>query len=321
MKKLQNTLMSLLTGMFVLLAVAIPAEAQDGRRPGGYVVRGGYGPHYRGGYRQPNRGQYGYGNYYYDPAYLEQMFRLPEALMACQLNFETEKYEGCHFLLKTVEYMEGHALRHEDRSEFLGTYHPYTRKDGKKVRHFHAFDDKSPRISKGGKVAIGTGAGATGGAVFGGRKGAVIGAGIGALAGWLAAHKTDNHDKCEEIGKSEPASAIADFEPAVEPNDSHQEPIGQQTTAVPVDPLATITWQTYNNTRFRAMVTDPNLPDDHPKKRRLISVGSSMPLPEPAGDEPYAVVLLEPGRGKSNPVPGEIIPTEDLQGWEIVARK
>lgn len=250
--------------------------------------------------------QYGYGGFY-DPAYLKQMFSLPEALLACQLNFDTGRYEGCHTLLKTASYMEGHALRHEDRNEFLGTYHPYTKKDGSKVRHFRSFDDTNRRVSKGGKVIIGTAVGVIGGGILAGRKGAVAGGGAGALAGWLAAYRSNNHDNCEEIGQ--PASADqTSVEPSPTPTPT---PI-----AGPVDPLASITWQTENTTNLRAVVTDQNTGE-----KKLIPGGGSLPLREPAGEQPYTVVLLDPGSGKSIPIPAVIRASKDLQGWEIVARE
>ena len=298
--------------LFVLVLVGLPAMAEaQSRRPYG----GSRYDRYRyeemrdviyGRYGRTTRRQVGYGGGYYDPAYLEQMFQLPESLVACQLNFETGRYTGCHTLLKSVEYMEGHAERHEDRNEILGTFHTY-KKDGKTVRHFHAFDDTDRRIGKGTKIAIGTAAGAAGGAILAGGKGGVIGAGVGALAGWWAAHKTDNHDDCEEIAQPQPAET----ETTVDTGLTNSNESVPKSSA----PLASITWPTVNTTDFRAVVTDPNSGQE-----RLIPAGGSANLPEPTGEQPYAVVLLAPGRGSIDRVPGEIRPSEDFQGWDIVAR-
>lgn len=96
--------------------------------------------------------------------------------------------------------------------------------------------------------------------------------------------------------------------------------VPQPVASLAVDPLANITWLTVNTTDFWAVVTDPNRPVGDPEKVKLISKGGSLNLHDPAGEQSYTVVLLEPGRGKSNQVPGEIRPSEDLSGWEIIAR-
>ncbi len=82
------------------------------------------------------------------------------------------------------------------------------------------------------------------------------------------------------------------------------------------DPLARVMWPTVNTTDFWAVVTDPNT-----ETVRMIPAGGSMNLPAPAGDRPYTVELLAPGRGSVDRIPGEIRPSHDLQGWEVVARE
>jgi len=106
----------------------------------------------------------------------------------------------------------------------------------------------------------------------------------------------------------------------VEYNDqpvSYVEPESEskQLTARGVDPLANLTWLTVNTTSFRAVVTDPNTGEV-----KLIPAGGSMNLSSPTGDQPYVVVLLAPGRGSVDKVPGEIRPSDDFQGWDIVAQ-
>ncbi len=62
--------------------------------------------------------------------------------------------------------------------------------------HHRFLDDTNQRLGRGGAVAVGTAGGTVAGAVFGGRKGAVVGGGIGALAGWFTSRKFDRHDNC-----------------------------------------------------------------------------------------------------------------------------
>lgn len=181
--------------LFVLVLVGLPATtgAQSRRPYSGryYEVRDAI---YGRGDDYPTRGRYGYGGGYYDPAYLNQMFALPEALVACRMDING-RVEGCHALLKSIEYMETHAERHEDLNEVLGTYHAE-----KGRMHFRPFDSTNHRLGKAGTMVVGTVAGAAGGGAVDGRRGAVIGGGIGAFAGWLASRKANKHDNCLEIG-------------------------------------------------------------------------------------------------------------------------
>lgn len=154
-----------------------------------------YGGGYRNGSRNIDRdnirSQGYYGDYYYEPAYLKQMFSLPEGLMACQMSDDNKRVVKCHHMLKTVNYMEGHAERHEDLNERLGTLRTKNSKE-----YLCSFDDTDHRIGRAGVTAIGAGTGAAVGGVFGGGKGAVIGGVGGAFAGWLASWKSKSIDKC-----------------------------------------------------------------------------------------------------------------------------
>ncbi|OGN00949.1 MAG: hypothetical protein A3B91_00520 [Candidatus Yanofskybacteria bacterium RIFCSPHIGHO2_02_FULL_41_29] len=82
-----------------------------------------------------------------------------------------------------------------------------------------------------------------------------------------------------------------------------------------IDPEEEMSWNTVNTTDFTAVVVDPNT-----GRKELISAMSSASLSTPTGSKPYVVTLLVPGRGNIDKVPGEIRPSKDLQGWEIVAR-
>lgn len=179
-----------------------------------------------------------------------------------------------------------------------GTMHAH-----KGQTHFRPCDPTNSRTSTMGGGVLGAGGGAAIGGAFGGRKGASIGAVGGAIVGGVITSR-NTHDNCIVM-------------PPVQYDGSGQEQAMSQPVATsrPVDPLTGITWPTVNTTDFRAVVTDPNS-----GKEKLVPAGGSMNLPEPEGEQPYVVVLLAPGRGSIDRVPGEIRPSQDLQGWEIVAR-
>lgn len=160
---------------------------------GGYAGRIG-----SGGVRNTYR--YGYGSYY-DPAYLQQMIRLPDGLAACQIDFSTGRVVSCHSVIKDVMLIEDHARDHADRGELLGTVHP---EKGK--LHFRSFDDTNRRI---GPVEAGLGMGVLGAGATHiatrhmenrGAADAVtmgVGGGIGLLTWW--ANSRHKHDNCLTI--------------------------------------------------------------------------------------------------------------------------
>lgn len=291
---------SLLLGVFVVLAMAIPAEAQWGRRYdpttdriiGAVTGTDGYRGSYRG-YRDPYYNQYG-----------------DEKARDLYLCMSTgQNYDGIvgnfHFERKKIKIMTPEGK--EKKVEVVW-------------KHFKSCDptNKSARTRE---VAAWAGlAGGGVGAVVADVKGAVIGTVAGAFVGALFG---DNHGDCLPVGEPTipslqgtivlPGENTGGFQPQTV---SNQEQVPTTQPAIsPVDPLSNITWLTVNTTDFRAVVTDPNTGE-----KKLIPAGGSMSLHDPSGEQPYTVVLLEPGRGKSNPVPGEIRPSQDLQGWEIVAR-
>jgi hypothetical protein len=164
---------------------------------------------YRGNtYNRPlSRSVYGGGYGYYDPATLQQMLNLPEALASCQVDLSTSKVSSCRPVIKTADALLAYS---QNPDGILGTIHV----DRNKF-HFRPFDDTNRRIGRAGAITIGTAGGATGGAIIGGtlgdRKGAVIGgaagAGIGALAGWWSSRNSHNHDNCLHIEPSTAQSA------------------------------------------------------------------------------------------------------------------
>lgn len=271
-------------GVFAVLISVVPAEAQ-GRGRGRYG-RGGYG--------------------YYDPATIEQMLSLPDGLASCQVDFSTGRVASCRSVVKTAEAIE---MFNQNPDGILGSVHVE-----KGVIHFRPFDDTNARIGTGTGGALGGVGGATIGGAFGGRKGAAIGGVGGAILGGILGSRK-SHNNCLKIESTTAQSMqmsnqkVPYEEPMVETNQP-------EAIAGPVSPTASITWPTVNTTDFRAVVTDPNSGQE-----RLIPAGGSVNLPEPAGEQSYTVVLLAPGRGSIDRVPGEIRPSEDLQGWEIVARQ
>ena len=173
-RKIRDILIFLLTGMFVLVAMAVPVEAQ-----------GRYGS----GQRRVRGARVGYGGGYYDPAYIQQMISLPDGLAACQIDLGQTKVTTCHPVIKDMEVIQGRAQDHADANELLGTIHV---EKGK--LHFRPFDDTNARITTGSGGALGAGGGVAVGGAFGGRKGAAVGAVGGAmLAGWLASRHSHNN--------------------------------------------------------------------------------------------------------------------------------
>lgn len=123
-----------------------------------------------------------------------------------------------------------------------------------------------------------------------------------------------NHKNCLVIHSAQAAAQPATQN--VSQPISYAEPASQSESKV-VDPLANITWPTVNKTSFRAVVTDPNISTNNVI---LVQAGGSINLPSPSGAQPYVVVLLAPGRGSIDQIQGEIRPSCDFQGWDIVAR-
>ncbi len=204
-----KTVILFVVGVFVVLATAIPAEAQYG-----------YGS--RTGYRRPLPGGWGGGGYgygYYDPAYLQQMMSLPDGLVACQIDFASGgKVTSCHSVIKDINMIEAHGRDHADRNEILGTYHVEKGKS-----HFHSFDDTHQRLGTFSAGALGAGGGyiATAGTRNGWvRGGATVGGGL--LAGWLASRK--NHNNCLII---EPTVARSISEVVQSPAPSQGQVTGQ----------------------------------------------------------------------------------------------
>lgn len=212
----------LYAAVVVLLASAIPAEAQYGggewvNIDANVAMRHGVGRYGQvGPYRGDIYGGY-YGGGYYDPAYLQQMLSLPGGLVACTVDFSTVRVVGCHPVIKSIWAVEAHARDHSDRGELLGTIHIH-----KGRTHFRPFDDTDHHIhTVDGGVLGALGGGAVGGA-FGGRKGAAIGGIVGALAGGLTASR-HSHENClviEPTAQSGSSSA-ADSDPVEEGTDEN----------------------------------------------------------------------------------------------------
>ena len=183
-------------------------------------VRGGWGGGRNAGSIINSRGggyRGGYGSYYYDPAYLQQMIRLPDGLVACTVDLAATRVMSCHLVIKDVALIEAHAHDHFDRAELLGTIHP---EKGK--LHFRPFDDTNGRLGTFSGGALGAGAGAMAG--YGSTRGMrnrdaanAIGAGatIGGsfLAGWLASRH--NHDNCLVIEPTVAQSGGLSGSPAI----------------------------------------------------------------------------------------------------------
>lgn len=167
---------------------------------------------------------------------------------------------------------------------------------------------RDDRITTVGGGALGAGGGALLGAAIGGRKGAAIGAVSGAIAGGvLASRNKHSNNDCT------PTEGVQSTQPGEAGRASYQ---GQAPAPPAISPSASITWPTVNMTDFRAVVTDPNTGET-----KMVPPSASINLPEPKGDQPYTVILLAPGRGNIERISAEIRPSQDLQGWEIVARK
>ena len=171
-----NRVMSFVVGVFIVLAMAIPAEAQ-------YTGRTGYRGSLPGGW-----GGGGYNHGYYDPATIQQMMRLPDTLNSCQVDWSTGRVVSCHSIIKTADALMAFS---QNPDGILTGIHI----DGGKF-HYRFLDDTNQRLGRGGAVTIGTAGGAVAGGVFGGRKGAVVGGGAGALAGWFTSRKFNRHDNC-----------------------------------------------------------------------------------------------------------------------------
>ncbi|MDO8496573.1 MAG: hypothetical protein Q7S43_03975 [bacterium] len=215
-----RTIASFVVGAFIVLAMAIPAEAQYNNR---------------GGYRRPLPGGWGGGggyNQYYDPSYLQQMMSLPDGLAACTVDLSTTKVTSCHPVIKDVQVVEAHARDHADRGEMLGTIHV------EKGRfHFRPFDDTNGRLGTMSAGALGAGAGAMVG--YGSTqnmrnrgKANAIGAsatiGGGLLAGWMASRHT--HNNCLKI---EPTVARSISEVVQSPAPLQEQGTSQQPIAGP----------------------------------------------------------------------------------------
>lgn len=300
--------------MFVLLMMALtvlavmPIETQAQVHPGnlGYwplIQRAGQ-QRQQGRYNRPVRHVGNYEYVYYDPATIQQMLSLPDGLAACQVDFSTARVTTCHSIVKTAEAIEMYT---QNPDGILGTVHVE-----KGAFHFHPFDNTNTRIGTGAGGALGVGGGAAIGGAYGGRKGAAVGAIAGGIIGGLLGSRR-SHNGCLKI-EPETAQSVG-LTSEITSNQEQQALAPIQPVAGPANPLAGITWLTVNTTSFRAVVTDPNNGE-----RKLIPAGGSVSLPDPTGDQAYTVVLIEPGRGKSNQIPGEIRPSADLQGWEIWAR-
>lgn len=204
-----KTIVSLFVGA-VLLAMAMPAEAQyasgSGRITPSMMMQ-----RYRG---------YGSGYGYYDPAYLQQMMSLPEALAACSVDFSTGKTVSCRPIAKNMASINSFG-QNNDRNELLGTVHA---EKGK--LHFRPFDDTNRRI---GSVEAGLGLGvlsagathvATSRMTNRGAANAItmgVGSGVGLLTWWK--NHGNRHDNCLMIepttaqsGNLSPAMPIAQVE-------------------------------------------------------------------------------------------------------------
>lgn len=266
-----KTVISLMFGFFVVLAMVVPAEAQS---------------HY---YYEMRDAIYGHSRAY--PIRQGRGYDDPRMMDPC---FEAQ------------QYYEG----------IRGMFH-FHKVNGGTEKHFRACDPTENPIKTREAGVYGGLAGAGIGAVLGGKNGAMIGAATGAGgSGYLASRK--GHDDCLVVDLIPKGGKV---KPTVQQNEapvSNQEQLPTaQSVPSPVDPSASVTWPTVNTTDFRAVVTDPNM---SPERLILIPAGGSANLPGPAGEQPYVVVLLAPGRGSVDRVPGEIRPSQDLQGWEIVAR-
>lgn len=261
---------------------------QIGRRVGGgynnRVVRGG---------------RYGY----YDPATIEQMISMPDGLVACQVDFATATVSSCHSVVKTADAIQ---MFSQNPDGILGSVHVE-----KGQFHFRPFDDTNARIGTGTGGVLGGAGGAAIGGAYGGRKGAAIGGVAGAITGGILGSRR-SHNNCLKV---EPQ--VAQASGLTQQITSASTPVAQVTepSKASVNSSAGLTWLTINTTDFRAVITDPNTGEE-----KLVPAGGSINLPEPEGQQPYQVVLLSPGRGNIERVPGEIRPSQDLQGWEIWAR-
>lgn len=277
---MKKNLFVLFTLTLAVLA-GLPAMAEAQSRTGGWYGRGGYNNRY------PNR----QGRYGYDP-------RLDDPCFGAD------------------QYFEG----------IRGTFH-FNRvnvKDssGKKAqvveKHFRACDPTNQPVRMRETAGWHGAGGAVIGYVLGGPKGAAIGGISGAAIGTI---KGDDHKDCFPVDSNRPDLTFGTtiqptFQKIEEASPVSRVEQGTQPTGLSVvGSLASVTWPTVNTTDFRAVVTDPNT-----GKERLIPAGASANLPEPAGEQPYVVVLLAPGRGNIDRVSGEIRPSHDFQGWDIVAR-
>lgn len=173
---------SLLLGVFVVLAMAIPAEAQWGRRydPTTDMIIGAVTgtDGYRGGYRG------------YDPYY--NMYNDPRRMDPC---------------FKAQQYYEG----------IRGGFH-FHKVDGGTEKHFWACDPTKNPIETREAGAYGGLAGTGIGAVLGGKNGAMIGAAIGAGgSGYLASRK--GHDDCLVVDFT-PKGGKVQVQPAVQQNEA-----------------------------------------------------------------------------------------------------
>jgi len=229
-KEEMKTALSFVVAIFVVLAMAIPAEAQYGT----------YGS--RTNYRRPLPGGWGSRGYngYYDPSYLQQMMSLPDGLAACTVDLSTAKVTSCHPVVKDVMVIQTHAQDHADRGEVLGTVHI------EKGRfHFRPFDDTNQHLGTFSAGALGAGGGyiATSGTRNGWvRGGATVGGGL--LAGWLASRHT--HNNCLKI---EPTVARSISEVVQSPAPSEEQGIDRQPIAGPAANVGEGQFELSNKTR------------------------------------------------------------------------
>lgn len=179
---------------------------------------------------------------------------------------------------------------------------------------------KGQRIARGAGItalgmiagwAIGEGSGHPG-------KGALIGAAGGAGAAFLNDSRYCSAPRQTHLPVQQTGQMYQ--QPEAAPIQNQIQTTVQPMAVTPANPLAGITWSTVNTTDSIAVLTDPNLPEDHPKRKRIIPVKGSMRLPTPSGEQPYVVDLLSPGFGNIDSESGLIRPSCDLQGWDIVAR-
>jgi len=194
--------------LFVVAFLAMTASVEAQEPPSSYYARQMMG--LRGG-----GNGYGYG--IYDPAlvpYIQQMMRLPDALIACKMNFASGKIMGdsCQPIVKEMGAIQ--AFLRNPEGYILGTVHV----EKNKV-HFRPIDDTNHRLGTGGAGALGAlGGGAIGGSLDG-RRGAAIGAVGGALLAGFAASR-NSHKNCLTLEPSQAQQAGSASPSAMAPTES-----------------------------------------------------------------------------------------------------